>query len=107
MFKLFDSNNDGLIDFGEFIRTLSIFHPDASQAEKIAGMNFQLGVFLALDKAMKSDRCFYQCCSDSLKMSSGCVLNSPKIHREFDTGSAIFLEGPSNVNCCCIEPCGF
>ncbi|XP_009757281.1 calcineurin B-like protein 7 isoform X1 [Nicotiana sylvestris] len=36
MFKLFDSNNDGLIDFGEFIRTLSIFHPDASQAQKIA-----------------------------------------------------------------------
>ncbi|KAK6781761.1 hypothetical protein RDI58_019557 [Solanum bulbocastanum] len=36
MFNLFDSNKDGLIDVGEFIRTLSIFHPDASQAEKIA-----------------------------------------------------------------------
>ncbi|KAK4363801.1 hypothetical protein RND71_019042 [Anisodus tanguticus] len=35
MFNLFDSNNDGLIDFEEFIRTLSIFHPDASQAEKV------------------------------------------------------------------------
>uniref|UniRef100_A0A0V0H3F9 Calcineurin B-like protein n=1 Tax=Solanum chacoense TaxID=4108 RepID=A0A0V0H3F9_SOLCH len=35
MFNLFDSNKDGLIDVGEFIRTLSIFHPDASQAEKI------------------------------------------------------------------------
>lgn len=37
MFNLFDSNKDGLIDVGEFIHTLSIFHPDASQAEKIAG----------------------------------------------------------------------
>ncbi|XP_049350003.1 calcineurin B-like protein 7 [Solanum verrucosum] len=36
MFNLFDSNKDGLIDVEEFIRTLSIFHPDASQAEKIA-----------------------------------------------------------------------
>ncbi|KAG5589460.1 hypothetical protein H5410_039974 [Solanum commersonii] len=35
MFNLFDSNKDGLIDVEEFIRTLSIFHPDASQAEKI------------------------------------------------------------------------
>ncbi|PHT96058.1 Calcineurin B-like protein 4 [Capsicum annuum] len=35
IFNLFDSNKDGLIDFGEFIRTLSIFHPNASQEEKI------------------------------------------------------------------------
>ncbi|XP_031095971.1 calcineurin B-like protein 1 isoform X1 [Ipomoea triloba] len=34
MFKLFDSKNDGLIEFGEFIRALSVFHPDASLEEK-------------------------------------------------------------------------
>ncbi|CAH9124888.1 unnamed protein product [Cuscuta epithymum] len=34
MFKLFDSNNDDVIDFGEFVRALSVFHPIASLEEK-------------------------------------------------------------------------
>ncbi|GAA0176344.1 hypothetical protein LIER_29353 [Lithospermum erythrorhizon] len=34
MFDLFDSDHDGLIEFGEFVRSLSIFHPEAPQAEK-------------------------------------------------------------------------
>ncbi|VFQ67958.1 unnamed protein product [Cuscuta campestris] len=34
MFKLFDSTNDGVIEFGEFVRALSIFHPVASLEEK-------------------------------------------------------------------------
>ncbi|KAL2527726.1 Calcineurin B-like protein 4 [Abeliophyllum distichum] len=34
MFNLFDSNNDGVLDFGEFIRSLSTFHPDTPQVEK-------------------------------------------------------------------------
>lgn len=31
---MFDSKNDELKDIGEFIRAWSIFHPDASEAEK-------------------------------------------------------------------------
>lgn len=34
MFNLFDSNNDGILDFGEFVRSLSIFHPDTPQEQK-------------------------------------------------------------------------
>ncbi|KAI3453834.1 hypothetical protein Pfo_010497 [Paulownia fortunei] len=34
MFDMFDSKHDGVLDFGEFIRSLSIFHPDTPQEEK-------------------------------------------------------------------------
>jgi len=34
LFQLFDSNKDGVIEFGEFIRGLSVFHPSAPQAQK-------------------------------------------------------------------------
>ncbi|KAI7988681.1 Calcineurin B-like protein 2 [Camellia lanceoleosa] len=38
IFRLFDTKNDGLIEFGEFVRSLSIFHP---YAQKVA-FTFQL-----------------------------------------------------------------
>ncbi|KAL5552289.1 hypothetical protein UlMin_002465 [Ulmus minor] len=41
IFHLFDSKHDGVIDFGEFVRCLSIFHPETPQAEKVA-VAFQL-----------------------------------------------------------------
>ncbi|KAB2054330.1 hypothetical protein ES319_A12G248500v1 [Gossypium barbadense] len=41
MFRLFDANNDGFIGFGEFVRSLSIFHPDAPRSDKV-GFAFQL-----------------------------------------------------------------
>ncbi|EYU40009.1 hypothetical protein ABFS82_05G111100 [Erythranthe guttata] len=34
MFDMFDSKNDGVIDFGEFVRSLSVFHPDTPQQDK-------------------------------------------------------------------------
>ncbi|XP_059664141.1 calcineurin B-like protein 4 [Cornus florida] len=34
-FNLFDSKKDGLIEFGEFVRCLSILHPDAPHEEKL------------------------------------------------------------------------
>lgn len=34
MFDLLDSNHDGVIDFGEFVRSLNVFHPDTPQVEK-------------------------------------------------------------------------
>ncbi|XP_062074590.1 calcineurin B-like protein 7 [Humulus lupulus] len=36
MFQMFDTKQDGVIDFGEFVRFLSVFHPKAPQAEKVA-----------------------------------------------------------------------
>ncbi|KAL0428735.1 UNVERIFIED_CONTAM: Calcineurin B-like protein 7 [Sesamum radiatum] len=35
IFDLFDVKQNGHIDFGEFVRTLSIFHPRTSEAEKV------------------------------------------------------------------------
>uniref|UniRef100_A0A1J3H3V1 Calcineurin B-like protein n=2 Tax=Noccaea caerulescens TaxID=107243 RepID=A0A1J3H3V1_NOCCA len=34
IFGLFDMRNDGAIDFGEFVHTLNIFHPNSSQRDK-------------------------------------------------------------------------
>lgn len=35
IFDMFDIKRDGVISFGEFVRSLSIFHPNASEEKKI------------------------------------------------------------------------
>ncbi|KAK2664309.1 hypothetical protein Ddye_002883 [Dipteronia dyeriana] len=41
VFRLFDLKRDGVIEFGEFVRSLSVFHPEAPAAEKLK-FSFQL-----------------------------------------------------------------
>ncbi|PON45195.1 Parvalbumin [Parasponia andersonii] len=36
IFQMFDSKQDGVIEFGEFVRCMSVFHQEAPQAEKVA-----------------------------------------------------------------------
>ncbi|GMI96253.1 calcineurin B-like protein 8 [Hibiscus trionum] len=36
VFRLFDIKRNEVIEFGEFVRSLSIFHPDAPEADKVA-----------------------------------------------------------------------
>ncbi|KAK1356476.1 Calcineurin B-like protein 1 [Heracleum sosnowskyi] len=35
IFELFDVKRKGVIDFGDFVRSLNVFHPNASQEDKI------------------------------------------------------------------------
>ncbi|KAH0435515.1 hypothetical protein IEQ34_026596 [Dendrobium chrysotoxum] len=49
IFDLFDIKGNGVIEFGEFVRSLSIFHPHTSQDEKIKCIKFCTSYFNLCD----------------------------------------------------------
>ncbi|KAM7469017.1 hypothetical protein LguiA_007200 [Lonicera macranthoides] len=55
IFSLFDYNNDGVIEFCEFVQSLSVFHPDAPQANKAAVKELILALLCESDLILSDD----------------------------------------------------
>ncbi|KAA3454836.1 calcineurin B-like protein 8 [Gossypium australe] len=86
MFDLFDVKHNGVIEFGEFVRSLSVFHPNAPEADKIACILYDIRQTGCIEVEELKDMVMALLCENNMSLSEDVVdLIVEKTMMEADT----------------------